>query len=264
MSEVMVWALGGAGVGLLIGLTGVGGGSVMTPFLAYLGMPLPTAVGTDLMYATITKSGGVWTHQRQGTIRWNIVFLLGMGSLPASIATSLVLKSYIVEHGPVYVSLIKHSLGVMMILTAALLIVRNPLIAFVNQGSRNIKPLKPQQTKVLTTLVGIVIGVLVTLSSVGAGVLGTSALLFLYSRMRAVVVIGTELAHAIPLTLVAGLGHWLLLGNVNFSAVGALLIGSLPAVYLGARLSSKVPHGIMRAVLITLLGIVGTRYLLVN
>ena len=264
MPEIIIWALGGAGVGLLIGLTGVGGGSLMTPFLAYWGMPLPTAVGTDLIYATVTKSGGVWAHHLQNTIRWKIVFLLALGSLPASIATVFVLKFYIAQHGAMYTSLIKTSLGLMMVITATLLVIRNPLIAFVNNSNRSFKPLKPQYISILTTVVGVIIGVLVTLSSVGAGVLGTSALLFLYSRMPAVLVIGTELAHAIPLTFVAGLGHWLLLGSVNFEAVGALLIGSLPGVYLGARLSPKVPQDIMRGILIFVIGGIGLRYLLIE
>lgn len=265
MSEVLIWVLGGTLVGFLIGLTGIGGGSLMTPFLAHFGMPLPTAVGTDLLYATITKVGGVFTYHRQNRIRWKIVFLLSAGSLPASLATTLFLKNFIATNSATYISLIKTSLGFMMIVTAALLIARNPLIAFVgSHKSHSAKALPPQYVELITVLVGLVIGVLVTLSSVGAGVLGTSALLFLYSNMSAVSIIATELAHAVPLTFVAGLGYWLLLGNVNFVVLPALLVGSLPGVYLGARLSAKVPQDILRFILILILGTIGLRYILID
>lgn len=263
MPDFLVWGAGGALVGLFIGLTGVGGGSLMTPFLVYFGMPLPTAIGTDLMYATITKCGGVHSHHRHNNIHWDIVFLLAAGSLPCSVLTALVLKNYISINSEVYESVLATSLGVMLIITAALLIFRNPLIQLAQNNQRKAQvslPRNTQGTAYITVLVGAAVGVFVTLSSIGAGVLGTSALLFLYPRMVSVHVIGTELTHAIPLTMVAGISYWLVLDSVDFTVLPALLVGSLPGVYLGVRLVTKVPQHILRILLILMLGTMGVRF----
>ncbi|NOX77030.1 MAG: sulfite exporter TauE/SafE family protein [Gammaproteobacteria bacterium] len=252
--------LSGFGVGLMVGLTGVGGGALMTPLLIFgFGIAPAIAVGTDLIFAAITKANGVWVHARQHTVDWRIVRRLASGSLPAAFVTLMVLRQ-VDTHTEQAQEFITTTLGVALILTAAALLWRL-------WGAAKKPPQEPMPAErkrmdkrqaLATVATGIVLGVLVTLTSVGAGALGAAVLLWLYPRLSATRIVGTDLAHAVPLTALAGLGHWQL-GTVDLTLLGALLIGSLPGIYLGSRLSSVFPELWLRPVLAILLLVVGVR-----
>lgn len=246
-------------VGLLVGLTGVGGGSLMTPLLVLLfGIKPATAVGTDLLYAAITKSGGSWVHHRHGNIDWRITGLLAAGSVPAAGITLLVLARLGVDnHGTGH--LISGALGVALVLTAASLIFRQKLLAFALSHAKPERPAKV--TKALTVIVGAIVGVLVSISSVGAGALGVTALLFLYPKLPTHRIVGSDIAHAVPLTLVAGIGHWWL-GTVDMTLLVSLLIGSLPGISIGSHFAAKVPERALRPLLAAVLLMVGSKLIL--
>ena len=242
----------GFAVGLLVGLTGVGGGSLMTPLLVLVfKFPTAIAIGTALLYASITKSAGVISHSRLGNIDWKIVKNLMLGSIPASFLMTYYLKGidlYAYEN----VKIINFSLGVALVLTSFAVILQ-PLISkkSVGQQSRS-----SRNTSIMTVLLGLSLGVLVTLTSVGAGAMGVTALLLLYPKMSIKKVIGTDIAHAVPLTLFAGLGH-LNLGTVNFYLLLSLLMGSIPGIWLGSNLSSKIDEKWLRYILAIVLLVVG-------
>ena len=262
MSDLLILVAGGAVVGLAIGMTGVGGGSLMTPFLNFLGLPLPAAIGTDLLYATATKAGGVLTHHHLDTIRWNITLRLASGSVPAAILTAMSLKVLFTDRE--YERILGFSLGLMLVATATMLVFRKKLLELsVREEIAAKPPLFVRHANIATVVTGFLLGVFVTLSSVGAGVLGTAALLLLYPHLKPLEVIGTELAHAIPLTMIAGISHWLLLDNVRWMLLLYLLIGSLPAVYIGTRISTLMSQDILRMVLALVLGLIGLRFILV-
>lgn len=247
-------------VGLLVGVTGVGGGSLMTPLLVFLfGFKPAVAVGTDLLFAAITKSGGVLVHHgNHKSVEWRIVGLLASGSLPAAIVTLYVLNHY-AKIGKDITNTITFALGVALILTALALFFR----AYVQRAGQSSEEHKPGRFHHLqapaTVVVGLVLGVLVTLSSVGAGALGTVALLFLYPRLSTVKIVGTDLAHAIPLTAIGGFGHWQM-GNVDFTLLGSLLIGSLPGIWIGSHLSARIPEKVLRPVLASVLMLIGFKF----
>jgi hypothetical protein len=235
-------------VGLAIGLTGVGGGSIMTPLLLAFGFPLHVAVGTDLLYAAITKTGGVIGHSIQKSIRWDLVLLLAVGSIPASAISIYALKFWF-ETPENYAGIITASLGLTLMVTSVAIIFRSRL----SQLSAKIT-INNNNLLWLTPLMGLVLGVLVTLSSVGAGAIVTALLMIFYPALKSINVVGTDIAHAVPLTLFAGLGH-LFIGNVDLILLGTLIIGSIPAVYVGARLSNFIPERFMRLLLaMTLFG----------
>ena len=252
-------------VGFLVGLTGVGGGSLMTPILVFIfGFAPKAAVGTDLLFAAITKTGGVFVHHgKHRSVDWKIVFHLCLGSIPAALLIIYLLETVFTRDEAV-TSAITFSLGIALIFTSLALFVRSRLIAkrlddeVARQRLNHSERFGALQTP-LTILVGILLGALVTLSSVGAGALGTIALLFLYPRLATVRVVGTDLAHAIPLTTVAGLGH-LHMGNVDLHLLMSLLLGSLPGIYAGSHLSAKIPERILRPILATLLMIIGLKF----
>jgi uncharacterized membrane protein YfcA len=232
-------------VGTLVGLTGVGGGSLMTPILILLfGIQPMTAVGTDLLYAAATKSGGSLVHGVNHTIEWRVVRRLATGSVPAAILTLLALHSLGISGHEInlYVSKL---LGAALLLTSAALIFRNRLIAFYK---RRVGSLEPRRTRNFTILTGAILGVLVASTSVGAGALGVTALILLYPELPVARLVGSDIAHAVPLTLAAGLGH-LLLGSINLSLLGMLLMGSLPGIFLGSVLASRVPDRALRHLL---------------
>jgi len=239
-------------VGLLVGLTGVGGGSLMTPLLVLIfKFPTAIAIGTDLLYASITKSAGVFSHSRLGNIEWNIVRNLMIGSIPASFLTTYYLKGidlFAYEN----VKVINFSLGIALILTS-LAVLLQPLIS--KKAIK--KKIKTKiNTTILTILLGLSLGILVTLTSVGAGAMGVTALLLLYPQMSIKKIVGTDIAHAVPLTLFAGLGH-LNLGTVNGYLLLSLLIGSIPGISLGSNLSVKIDEKWLRYILAIILIIVG-------
>jgi uncharacterized protein len=250
-------------VGLLVGITGVGGGSLMTPLLVFLFSFKPAvAVGTDLLFAAITKTGGVFVHHgTHGSVDWKIVRHLAYGSLPAALLTLYFLHQLGQSNKDIS-GLITYSLGIALILTSAAVLVRSYL-------QRHAPPLKEESNigrfgdrqLPVTIFTGFVLGALVTLSSVGAGALGTVALFFLYPKLPTIKVVGSDLAHAIPLTALAGFGHWQL-GHVDFTLLGSLLIGSLPGIWIGSHLSAKVPDKVLRPVLASVLMLIGFKFVL--
>ncbi|MBP9713681.1 MAG: sulfite exporter TauE/SafE family protein [Sterolibacterium sp.] len=251
----LAYSLAGFFVGAVVGLTGVGGGSLMTPLLVLLfGIHPATAVGTDLLYAAITKSGGSFVHARRGSVDWRIVGLLAAGSVPASILTLLLVARFAPDGLGGATKLISAALGVALLLTAASLVFRRHLQAFALTHFP-VEP-NPRRTAILTVITGLILGSLVTISSVGAGALGVTALFFLYPKLPALRIVGSDIVHAVPLTLVAGLGHWWY-GSVDWSLLGALLIGSLPGIYLGSHLAAKIPDKILRPTLAGMLVLIG-------
>jgi len=250
-----LYSISGFGVGFLVGMTGVGGGSLMTPLLILLfGIHPATAVGTDLLYAAATKTGGSLVHGWARSIHWPVVGLLACGSLPASILTLAVLWQLNLN-GDVARSLINLVLCGALFLTAVSLIFRN---AIMNRYRHRLDRVSPANTSVITVLVGAVLGVLVSISSVGAGAVGVTALLLLYPRLPMARIIGSDIAHAVPLTLVAGIGHWMA-GAVDWHLMGSLLVGSLPGILLGSYSAIRVPETALRLVLATTLVVVATK-----
>ncbi len=253
-----LYTLSGFLVGLIVGVTGVGGGSLMTPLLVlFFGVSPATAVGTDLLYASLTKSVGGWVHGRNGSVDWKVVGLLGLGSLPAAAVTIALLK-YLALDEKTLRSLVTGMLSVALLLTAAALLLKTQIRKIARRKDGTVYELHHRYLPAATIATGVVVGVLVTVSSVGAGVLGTVALLFLYPRMSAVRVVGTDIVHAVPLTAIAGMGH-MALGTVDLVLLGSLLLGSLPGIYLGSHLSAKVPEKVLRPLLATMLLIIGAR-----
>ena len=265
----LMYSISGFVVGMLVGITGVGGGSLMTPLLVFMfGFQPAVAVGTDLLYAAITKTGGVFVHHgTHKSVDWHIVGWLALGSLPMAVVTLMVINYYL-SIGTEITGVISYSLGVALILTSSALLVRAVLLrnaaAVVDDTLLNYRTaarFSAPWDLPATILVGAVLGVLVTLSSVGAGALGTVALLFLYPKLTTLKIVGTDLAHAIPLTAIAGIGHWVI-GNVNFVLLGSLLIGSLPGIWVGSHLSAKIPEHYLRPFLAMILMLIGLKFVL--
>lgn len=245
-----VWFIvAGAAVGFCVGLTGVGGGSLMTPLLTMMGVPLHTAIGTDLLYAAISKSGGAIVHHQKRNIRWKVALWLAVGSVPAALLTVIALKTLFPD-AKAYKHILTVALGFMLMLTALALIFKGRLqkLHDANPMQNKFRQLVDSHTIPFTVLMGVVLGVLVTLSSVGAGAFGVMILLSLYPRLTTIQIIGTDVTHAVMLTLVAGLGH-LSMGNVDFDLLWHLLLGSLPAIWIGTHLSSRMPENVIRPIL---------------
>lgn len=269
--------LGGALVGFIVGATGVGGGSLMTPLLTLVfGVPAQIAVGTDLLFASLTKASGAVAHARRGNVNWSITGWLVAGSVPAAVAT-LAAVHVLKPDAVVFAEIVKRTLGVALFLTAGSIVFRaqiqalgqrfagrsQPVLAFAAASSAGSIPVTEERIgRPLPTLfLGLVIGTLVTLTSVGAGAIGVVALFFLYPLLPTRQIVGSDIAHAVPLTLVAGLGH-VSLGNVNWSMLGMLLIGSLPAIHLGAAVAHRLPERALRIALATMLIGIGARLVL--
>jgi uncharacterized protein len=255
--EATPLVLAGFLVGALVGLTGVGGGSLMTPLLILIfGIQPITAVGTDLLYAAVTKSGGTLVHHRGGTIDWQITRRLATGSVPAAIVTLILLYKLGVRSGasPPAITIV---LACALILTAICVVWHRQLrrLALIGGSASDCS-----RTAIWTIGAGIILGVLVTLSSVGAGAIGMTALVLLYPGTPIARLVGSDIAHAVPLTLVAGIGHWLL-GSVNWLILLLLLLGSLPGIYIGSYFAARVPEKILRPVLAATLLLVGVRML---
>lgn len=291
--------VGGAIVGFIVGATGVGGGSLMTPLLTLVfQVPAHVAVGTDLLFAGITKTGGVVAHARRGNIPWQITGWLVAGSVPACIATLLALV-WLNPDVPALTQVMKHLLGGALLLTAAGLMLRarvqawgrrlatdagtvlsmpttgalRPAVVAASSARAGMVAAVPtapvdrmrgeaaQRARPLpTVIVGGVIGTLVTLTSVGAGVIGVVALFFLYPFLETRRIVGADIAHAVPLTLVAGLGH-ATLGTVDWALLGALLCGSLPAIYVGSAVASRLPERFLRGFLACMLVVISIKLL---
>ncbi len=249
------FTLAGLAVGFAVGATGVGGGALMTPLLILLfGVAPSVAVGTDLLYAALTKGFGVYLHRTQGTVEWRIVGLLASGSVPASIATIVLLN--IVGIGDDMERIITFTLCAAIILTGVMTLLRERVKAASQHESMQVLRVMHRRLRTpLTVASGVLLGVVVTLSSVGAGVIGAVILLLLYPRLPAISVVGTDLAHAVPLTAIAGIGH-LSLGTVNVEILAYLLMGSLPGIYLGTRVGFRLPDKILRPIISAILIII--------
>lgn len=253
-----MYTLSGFLVGLIVGVTGVGGGSLMTPLLVlFFGVSPATAVGTDLLYASLTKTLGGWVHSRRGTVDWKIVGLLGLGSLPAAVITIALLK-YLALDKKTLSGLVTGVLSVALILTAAALLLKGRIKKLAQRRDGAVFELHHRHLPAATIITGALLGIMVTISSVGAGALGMVVLLFLYPRHAPVKLVGTDIAHAVPLTAVAGMGH-LALGTVDLVLLGSLLLGSLPGIYIGSHLSARMPEQVLRPVLATMLLLIGFR-----
>lgn len=256
-----LYTISGFVVGFVVGVTGVGGGSLMTPVLVLLfGVAPATAVGTDLLYAALTKMGGSWVHGRRGTVDWKVVRLLAVGSLPAALC-SMILLHYLALDEKHLKSLITSVLSVALLLTAAAMLFKPYLEKIGKRQDGLIFELHAHHLTGATVMTGAVLGVLVTISSVRAGALGVVVLLFLYPRAPMSKIVGTDIAHAVPLTLVAGLGH-AVLGTVDYGLLGSLLLGSLPGIYLGSHIGVKVPDRVLRPILASMLTIIGVKLML--
>lgn len=249
------FSVAGLVVGFIVGMTGVGGGSLMTPILLWFGINPATAVGTDLLYAAITKGSGVWVHGRNKNIDWKITGWLALGSVPAAALTLLYLKSLHTEPQAMG-SVIKQALGAVLFLTALAILFKKRLQNFASRHAGDRYNLSANALNTLTVFTGVVLGVMVSLTSIGAGALGTVALFLLYPFLATRRLVGTEIAHAVPLTLVAGMGH-ASMGNMDWSLLGYLLLGSLPGIYLGSHLSGRVSDEILRPCLAVMLLLIG-------
>jgi uncharacterized protein len=250
-----LYVASGFGVGLLVGMTGVGGGSLMTPLLILLfGVHPSTAVGTDLLYAAATKTGGSLVHGVARGIHWPAVMRLASGSIPASVVTLLVLWQFELN-GDSGRSLVNLVLCFALILTATSLIFRK---AIMDRYRRRMERLSAATTGYATVVVGVALGVLVSISSVGAGAVGVTALLLLYPRLPMASIVGSDIAHAVPLTLVAGIGHWAM-GAIDWPLMGVLLIGSLPGIVIGSYCAVRVPEKVLRVALASVLIVVAAK-----
>jgi uncharacterized membrane protein YfcA len=231
----------------------MGGGSLVTPILVLgFGVPPAAAVGTDLLYASITKAVGTVVHGANQTVQWPIVARLAAGSIPGTAITLLAI-SYLDLNGRAASGVITTSLGVMLLVTAASLLFRRKLL---DLGAGRLGDIPPRQTSILTVATGLVLGVLVTISSVGAGAIGVTVLLLLFPRLPMARIVGSDIAHAVPLTLIAGLGHWML-GSVNVPMLVSLLIGSIPGIIIGSLFAVRLPDAVLRPVLAVTLAVVG-------
>jgi uncharacterized membrane protein YfcA len=254
----LLYILSGFCVGALVGMTGVGGGSLMTPVLILLfGIHPSAAVGTDLLYAAITKTGGIAVHSIHRTIDWRVVGRLAAGSVPAAALTILALSRVNLYSGAAR-TLINDVLGAALLLTALVLIFRQRILT---AYSSRVGRLSDRKTLILTIGFGALLGALVSISSVGAGAIGVTALLLLYPDLPMRKVVGSDIAHAVPLTLVGGIGH-AILGSTNWPILLSLLVGSIPGVLLGGQLSVKVPDAVLRFALATILIVVVSRLVL--
>jgi len=249
------YVVSGLIVGTLVGLTGVGGGSLMTPILILMFHITPVAaVGTDLLYAAATKTVGSAMHRAHNTIDLKIVGRLALGSVPAAILMIALLHSLGLtsDKTNLYVSYV---LAAALFVTAIALVFRDKLLRYY---SRRFGKFDEHQTLRYTVLTGAILGALVSCTSVGAGALGVTALIVLYPKMPVVRLVGSDIAHAVPLTLVAGAGHWLL-GNINFALMGTLLLGSIPGILIGSYLAPRVPELYLRRAMAFVLAVVAVR-----
>ena len=239
-----VAVLSGFGIGAIVGMTGVGGGSLMTPLLIGVFRLSPAvAIGTDLFFAAVTKSGGALAHARHGHVDKQIVLRLLAGSLPAAAATIVAMHATGITKA--WAGALTFALGIALLVTALTVAYRS---AWHDIGLKLERWLPESRKPAITVAAGALLGVLVSLSSVGAGAIGVTLILLLYPRLPTQRVVGTDIAHAVPLTLVAGIGH-ATLGNVDWALLGTLLVGSLPGIWIGANLTKWLPERLTRAVL---------------
>lgn len=251
-----LYVISGVLVGALVGFTGVGGGSLMTPILILVfGIHPSTAVGTDLLYASITKTAGSAVHGWNKTINWTVVGRLALGSVPMT-ALSILLLYWLGIDSKAAQSIITKVLGFALLLAAISLFARKPLMRLYDE---RVGEMPHGRVAWMTVATGAILGVLVTISSVGAGAIGVTALVLLYPKMPARQIVGSDVAHAVPLTLIAGLGHSIL-GTVNYAMLGSLLLGSIPAIVVASIAAARVSDTIVRVALGVVLLLVCARF----
>jgi hypothetical protein len=253
-----LYSLAGLLVGMLIGLTGVGGGSLMTPLLVLLfGFHPATAVGTDLLYASVTKTVGTAVHGKEGRVEWRIVARLAAGSIPTAIV-SIFIMSRVGTLAEGAAGLLNLLLGIALLVTGVSVLFRPWILSW---AGHHIHAMDEARLRRCTVLLGATLGVLVSVTSVGAGALGTTALLILYPRLPVSRIAASDIAHAVPLTLIAGTGHWLM-GSVDIGLMLALLAGSIPGIIIGSLLSGRSSDTVLRPVLAVTLLVVSVRMLI--
>ena len=249
------YALAGFAVGMLVGMTGVGGGSLMTPLLILLfGIHPVVAVGTDLLHAAVTKTAGSFVHGLNRTIDWQIVRRLAAGSIPMTVVTIAAL-SVLDINGTAAQDLVNAVLTLALVATAVTLVFRDWIAA---RSAARFGVLPPRQGAALTVIVGAVLGTIVSISSVGAGAIGVTCLVLLYPKLPTARIVGSDIAHAVPLTLAAGIGHWVL-GSINLSVFACLIVGSVPGILLGSYVAIRIPEKALRFVLAATLIAVATK-----
>lgn len=252
----LTYIISGFAVGTLVGLTGVGGGSLMTPLLTLIfGVTPSVAVGTDLAFASITKSAGTFTHRLRGTVEWHVVRLLCFGALPAALLATWGLKHFGALDKEIG-QIIRYSIAASVFLTVIAILYRSKLVAWINAHPE--RQLQGTRLAAATITAGAILGVLVTISSIGAGAIGATILVLLYPKMPAAHVAGTDIAYAVPLTAIAAFGHWYL-GSIDWVLLGSLLIGSLPGITLGSLAAKAVPEKLLRGILATTLTLVACK-----
>ena len=240
------YVISGFAVGLLVGLTGVGGGSLMTPLLTLLfGINPTVAVGTDLAFASITKSAGTIAHRIRDNVHWDIVIRLCLGALPAAIIATLTLKYFgaLDKH---IGQIIRYVIAFSVVLTVVAIIGRSRMLAWINEHPE--RQLHGRKQAIATIVAGAIIGALVTISSIGAGAVGATILVLLYPNLKPAEVAGTDIAYAVPLTAIAAFGHWWL-GSINWELLVTLLLGSVPGITLGSLVARSVPEKFLRGLL---------------
>ena len=256
----LAYVLAGLVVGLIVGLTGVGGGSLMTPILIFFfGVKPYLAVGTDLLFAAFTKAGGTVSLARQRLVPWRVVLLLSADSLPAALLTLWMLHQVGAASDAVQ-RVMTTTLGVALLLTAAATAykaIRGKQLPRSLASGQEAQATRARHWS-LPLLFGALIGTLVTLTSVGAGAIGVSVLLLLYPLLPLPRIVAADIAYAVPLTLVAGMGH-ASLGSVDWPLLGKLLAGSLPGIWIGSRLMSHTPERMVRSLLSLLLAYAGVK-----
>jgi uncharacterized membrane protein YfcA len=252
-----LYSLSGFFVGMIVGFTGVGGGALMTPVLVLLfGVHPATAVGTDLLYAAVTKSVGATIHNKAKSVDWAVVRRLAAGSVPATLLTFAAMQAldlHASKGGALAVML-----GVVLLMTSITLLFRSRIVEFM---AGRVASTSPGMVTAQTVITGVVLGVLVTTTSVGAGAIGVTALLIIYPRLPTLRIVGSDIAHAVPLTLISGLGHWYM-GDVDFVMLVSLLIGSIPGIALGSSLAPRLPERALRILLAIILALVSLKLIL--
>jgi uncharacterized membrane protein YfcA len=244
------YVISGFAVGLLVGLTGVGGGSLMTPLLTLLfGINPTVAVGTDLAFASVTKTAGTLAHRIRNNVHWEIVIRLCLGALPAAVITTLALKYFgaLDKH---IGHIIRYAIAFSVLLTVVAIIGRGRMLNWINAHPE--RQLHGRKQVIATIVAGSIIGALVTISSIGAGAIGATILVLLYPHLRPAEVAGTDIAYAVPLTAIAAFGHWWL-GSINWELLFTLLLGSVPGITIGSLISRSVPEKFLRGLLATTL-----------
>ncbi|MCP4598245.1 sulfite exporter TauE/SafE family protein [Neptuniibacter sp.] len=257
----LAYSFAGLVVGFIVGLTGIGGGALMTPILIVVfGIPPITAVSTDLLYAAVTKFGGTISYARKKLVEWKVVILLLSGSIPGSLLTIGYLKGLDgleqIEH------LMNLTLGISLVLTSIAVFLRNKIRDQAMKWQHTRAATHARRWRpVVTVTMGFALGGLVTLSSVGAGALGTALLILLYPRMTMQTIVGTDLVHAVVLTAVAGAGHYQM-GSVDMALLIYLLIGSLPGVFMGSHIGTRLSPKVMQPIMGSILLAIGLRFVI--